>query len=100
MITPNTKKKGYKMETLKSRFALRQEVRDTITGYEGVVIGLTFWLNGCIRVGVQSKTLKDGKPLNPEWFDEQQVEAVALPPKANKKAESKSPGGPMKDPKF
>ena len=52
---------------------LGQRVRDTITGYEGVVVARTAYLNGCVRVGVQVTELKDGKPMDAEWFDEQQV---------------------------
>ena len=83
------------MATYKGKLALREEVMDTITGYSGVVIGVTFWLNGCVRVGVQTKEMKDGKPIDPEWFDDQQLESIAKP---EKPAEKKR-GGPMPDPK-
>lgn len=52
---------------------LGERVTDRITGFTGIVVARTEFLNGCIRVGVQSETLKDGKVLDPEYFDEQQV---------------------------
>lgn len=48
-------------------------VKDTITGFEGVVIGETRWLYGCRRFTVQPRDLKDGKPIEPVSFDEPQL---------------------------
>lgn len=50
--------------------------RDKVTGYSGVVIGHTKWLNGCDRIGIRSKKLKDGKPQGAEWFDEMEIEVL------------------------
>lgn len=68
--------------------------RDTITGYEGVIIGKTEWLNGCVRITLQAKGLKDGKPLETHCVDVEQLELVeaAEPPKR------KPAGGPMPSP--
>jgi hypothetical protein len=52
-------------------------VKDTITGFQGVVIGRTDWLNGCVRMVVQPKELKDGKPIDALTFDVEQLELVA-----------------------
>lgn len=78
------------------QFELGQVVRDLITGYEGVVIGRTEWLNGCVRYVVQSQKLKDGIPLQEHNFDEQQIEAVKG--KKPVKTLKKPTGGPRKDP--
>lgn len=51
-------------------------VKDTITGFQGVVIGEHLYLNGCKRLQVQPKELKDGKPLDPQTFDVEQLEMV------------------------
>ena len=52
--------------------------RDSITGYEGVVFGLTEWLYQCRRFGLQAKELtKEGKPHDIQWFDELQCELVS-----------------------
>lgn len=52
-------------------------VKDRITGYKGTVVAKTLWLYGCIRVGVQSKRMKDGKPVEAQWFDEGQVDVLS-----------------------
>lgn len=77
------------------KFKLGDRVRDKITGYEGVVTSITFWLNGCVRLAVQATVLKDGKPVEAEWIDDQQVELAQ-----EGKGEKKKPrGGPMPNPK-
>lgn len=48
---------------------LGDRVRDTITGYEGIVVATTQWLTGCARLYVQPETLHDGKVREPETFD-------------------------------
>ena len=64
--------------TVDSRIPLGVVVRDVITGFTGVVIGRTEYLNGCVRVGVQPRKLdKDGKVKEIEWIDERQVEVLA-----------------------
>lgn len=55
---------------------LGMKLKDTITGFEGTATSSHFYLNGCVRVSIQSSTLKDGKPLDPESFDIQQLEAI------------------------
>jgi hypothetical protein len=51
--------------------------RDTITGFEGVVVAITKWLHGCYRITIQPQKLHDGKPVDNCTFDEPQVEPVA-----------------------
>lgn len=68
---------------------LGDQVKDHITGYEGMVYGITEWLYGCRRIAVQSSNLKDGKPQEFEWFDEQRL---TLTPAATS-------GGPQSDPR-
>lgn len=76
--------------------------RDKITGFTGVVIADTYWLNGCRRFHIQSQTLKDSKCVE-ESFDSQQVEYVkdgpVMPPAAPAPGEPVSrPGGPFPSP--
>lgn len=67
----------------------------TITGYTGVVIARTDWLNGCLRFVLQSPKLnKDGLPADPTTFDGEQLELV----KKGVRAVSSPGGGPMPDP--
>lgn len=51
-------------------------VRDTLSPFEGVVVARAEWLNGCVRVAVQSDALKDGLPLEAAWFDEPQLRPI------------------------
>lgn len=75
------------------KFNLRDKVKDNITSYIGIITARTQFLNGCIRYGVQTQTLKtDGSILEEQYFDEQQLELVAKDPV--KKETKKKPGGP------
>lgn len=51
--------------------------RDKVSGFEGVVIGITQWLHGCERLIIQPQKLHDGKPIDALSFDLPQVELVA-----------------------
>lgn len=73
--------------------ALGDTVRDTITGYTGVVIAYTTWLNKCRRISVQSTELKDGKPIDHVVFDIEQLELV----KKGKQHEKPPTGGVRPD---
>jgi hypothetical protein len=79
----------------KTEIKLGDVARDTISGFEGVVIGRTEWLNGCARWCLQPQKLHDGKPIEGHWFDEPQVERV----KADAVLEIQKTGGPRSDPK-
>ena len=50
--------------------------RDTITGYQGIVIARTEWLHGCRRLCLQAPSLHDGKPIDSATFDEPQLVLV------------------------
>ena len=64
---------------------LGDRVKDRITGFEGIAIAKVIPLNGCVRYEVKPQGLKDGKTIESEWIDEQQL--------TNKsKAESGGPG--------
>ena len=60
--------------------ALGDKVKDRITGYTGIVVARTDWLYGCTRFSVQSSELKDGKPIEAEWFDEKALDETAEEP--------------------
>jgi hypothetical protein len=80
------------------KIALGDVVRDTITGFQGVAIGITHWLHGCGRVVVQPQDLKDGKPIDAMTFDELQLEIVAKGKHAPKPLPKSEPtGGPWPD---
>lgn len=74
---------------------LGDKVKDTITGFEGVAIARSEWLNGCVRFELQSAKLsKDGIPVEAQWFDDSQLTVVKL----GKSAEKKDVGGPRAAP--
>lgn len=88
---------------------LGDKVKDVISGFEGIVIGITNWLHGCKRIGVASQQLKDDKPIDSQWFDEPQVIILQKAVMQNFIEEIKpvhEPGGPRqtpqrsKDPKY
>ena len=69
--------------------------RDIITGFEGVIVGKTTWLNGCDRIGLQPRKLKDGKLIGVEWFDVEQVKFISKGPVLTEPIPT---GGPKPDP--
>ena len=58
------------------KFNLGREVKDTITGFKGIVIARHQWLNNCNTYGVQCQELKDGMPQEMARFDEPQLIVV------------------------
>lgn len=82
------------MKNLKIK--LRDVASDTITGFEGTVVGVTHWLNGCSRLALQPKGLHEGKVIEAEWFDSMQLELVTA--KGYKPDDATATGGPRPDP--
>lgn len=86
---------------------LGDKVKDRVTGFEGIVIGIHLWLYGCRRISIQPQELKDGKPIEAISIDEPQCEilergAVSIPEQQQKQApKEKAPrtGGPPTDAK-
>lgn len=78
-----------KVPKFESTVTLGTEVADTVTQFKGVAVGKFIFLNGCIRIEVASKTLKDGATIDPEVFDEQRLTGIMSTTK---------PGGPRPGP--
>lgn len=53
---------------------LGQMVKDTITGYEGIVIARLEQLHSCTRIQVQHLGLSEGVPMQAQYFDEPRLE--------------------------
>ncbi len=64
------------MTTKFKPIGLGDRVRDPITGFSGIIICVTTWLYGCIRIGVQPEELHKGKPVEDKYFDQGQLELV------------------------
>lgn len=67
-------------------------VRDNVTGFQGIAVGRTEWLHGCIRIIVQPEKLHDGKVIEAMSFDEPALKIVK---KGVVKPETPDTGGPM-----
>jgi hypothetical protein len=76
---------------------LGDKVKDRVTGFVGIVVTQSKFINGCIRYGVQSQKLISGKPQESEWFDEKQI--VSVKSKAVD-VEEKATGGPAPTPRL
>ncbi len=56
---------------------LGDKVRDKMTGYEGIVICIADWINGCKRPMVQAYGLdSNGKPIEAQSSDERDLEII------------------------
>lgn len=64
---------------------LGDKVKDPISGFTGTAVGITKYLWGCTSIGVCTNVLKDGKPIEWQWFDENRL---------TKDIKSKITGGP------
>ena len=83
-------------------------VKDIVTGYTGIAVARTEWLNGCIRFTVQSNEYHDSKPVDSLCVDEPQLVIVEKgvtkrlgdeciePPTSSQ--EATAPGGPAPTP--
>jgi hypothetical protein len=74
------KKRCVAARAAKKTVAIGEKAKDSISAYEGIVIGRATFLNGCHRVGLQKNVLdKDGKVFEDKWFDEAQLAKVKNP---------------------
>ncbi len=83
-----------KKQTEDAAIELGDIAKDKVTGYTGVVIARTKWLYGCERFTLQTKEMKDGKPIDNCSFDGPQLKLVSrafLEPKTDT-------GGPRPEP--
>lgn len=57
--------------------------KDDISGFSGIVIAITTWLNGCVRVTIQPQELREGKRIETDTFDIEQVVYLGVGTKIN-----------------
>jgi len=60
------------------KFAMGSKVKDKITGFEGTITAVTFYLYGCTQYLVQP-IAKDGEQKEPDFIDESGLELLAEP---------------------
>ena len=75
---------------------LGDTVKDEVTGFKGIVVAITHWLNGCARITVQSENLtKEGTIALPETIDANQIVIVSKRVHTTKRDDT---GGPRSGP--
>jgi hypothetical protein len=86
------------------RFGLGDKVKDRITGMAGIVVSRSEHLFGCERYWVEPQDMKDGKPVEGRWFDQDSlvlVKAGVIAPIRTRVAVAEKPrkvGGPSNQP--
>ena len=66
----------FKKKEPEFKYNLGDEVKDTITDFNGVVVRRTQWLNNCNTYGVQPRSLHEGKRQEVGDFDEPQLKLM------------------------
>jgi hypothetical protein len=51
--------------------------KDTLTDFQGTIVARHEYLNGCVRLSIQPRELKDGKPVDATTFDIEQLALVS-----------------------
>jgi len=70
---------------------LGDKVKDTVTGFTGIVVSITEYLQGCKRISVAAKVKQNALPGDWANFDMPQVKVIES---AAVKEGSKKTGGP------
>ncbi len=73
-----------------NKIQLGDKVKDKVSGFVGVAVAKTEFLNGCIQYNVMPKAGKDGKMPEEVGIDEQSLEVII---KKIKKINKKDTGG-------
>jgi len=61
---------------MKGKFKNGDKVRDKISGLEGTITCVAFYMNGCIRYSIQAKLNAEGFFVDAEVIDEQNLELI------------------------
>ncbi len=62
------------MTNVMFRHNLGDRVKDVISGQTGIVTSRSEHLFGCNRYWIEPQELKDGKPVEGRWLDEESIE--------------------------
>ena len=57
----------------RTEIALGHKYRDRMSGFEGIATGRHEYLNGCMRVTLSSTELREGKPVEGQSFDSEDL---------------------------
>ena len=82
------------------KFKLGQKAKEKITGFTGIIVARIDYLTGCNRYSLQTEDLYEGKPVDWQNFDENQLELVKekKEKKPKIKKEKTDKGGPRPSP--
>ena len=60
-----------------NKFNLGDLLKESVTGFEGVVMCVSLYSTGCLHYGLQSKKLKDDGQVNDwQYFDQSQLSLI------------------------
>lgn len=86
------------MASIEFKFNMGDKLKDTVSGFVGIVRGQYFYANGCKHYGLAPITLsKDGRIMDHENLDENRL--ILVKP-ASKKKIQKPTGGPVSMPRM
>ena len=72
---------------------LGNKVRDKVTGFTGIATAKVEYINKCVQFCVKPPVGKDGKMVDGEYIDIEQLEVVSK----GKSINAKATGGPQRD---
>ena len=93
------------MGKVEFKYDCGDEVRDELTGFEGVITAQTFNIIGCVQYAVEAKVTKDSSESKIYWLDEDRLEKIGES-KAKARIQERSlspvvpvarPGGPRRE---
>ena len=62
---------------IKAKYEMGDLLRDAVSGFTGIVMGVTAYSTGCVHYGLTPQKLKDdGAPSDWEWFDQSRLVLV------------------------
>lgn len=81
------------------RIELGDEVKDLVSGFKGIAVARTEFLNGCVRLSIAPPIDSDGKHVDERWFDQEQIDLIQRGKVKRKPAEPqiKTTGGDRPD---
>lgn len=88
---------------MKGEIELGDLAKDSVSGFKGVVVGVTKWLSGCDRYVLQPQELQEnGAPVEIQSFDVTQlvlIKKAVVPVVLNLNTERAVTGGPRPTPR-
>jgi len=82
----------------KFKYELNQELKDVVTGYQGIVMVRCEYATGCLHYGLQAPMDKDGKVPAWEYMDESRLIPTGYNLQTLKRPDAKDTSGPCGNP--